>query len=330
MRRLDRAILVEGYFDAIALDHAGVPGVVASMGTSLTAAQASLLKRHTRRVIISYDGDDAGRNAALRAAPILLSAGLSVQILVANDKEDPDSVIRDRGVEGYMELLGNAADLFDFALAEWAPNPSQLSSFEKNEKLDQFLLLLSTVADPVMRNDAAQRVADGLRLEFDTVWSRLSTRPGRAVRHEKTASAPISTAEKELLRAVLQEDLPAELSARIRPEFFEDAACRSIYELASRSISEGQPLDFSQIATHLRGEAELTRLSELSVGDGSEPSDLQRFEETIRLMERRFIDRRLKDIQIEIREAERVGDQDLERTLSREKMELSRQYHALK
>jgi len=331
MRRLDRAILVEGYFDAIALDHAGVPGVVASMGTSLTAAQASILKRQTRRVIISYDGDDAGRNAALRAAPILLSAGLSVQILVANDKEDPDSVIRDRGLEGYMELLGNALDLFEFALAEWTPNASQLSSFEKNEKLEQFLLLLSAVSDPVMRNDAAQRVADGLRLEFDTVWSRLSARPGgRTPRREKAVSAPISTAEKELLRTVLQEGLPAELAARIRPEFFEDAACRSIYELASGSISDGQPLDFSQIATHLRGEAELTRLSELSVGDGSEPSDLQRFEETIRLMERRFIDRRLKDIQIEIREAERVGDQDLERTLSREKMDLSRQYHALK
>ena len=69
MRKIDRAILVEGYFDAIAPDHAGVPGVVASMGTSLTSGQASLLRRYTTRVVIAYDGDDAGRNATLRAAP---------------------------------------------------------------------------------------------------------------------------------------------------------------------------------------------------------------------------------------------------------------------
>jgi DNA primase len=76
MRRIDRAILVEGYFDAIAIDHAGVPGVVASMGTSLTSGQASLLRRFTTRVVIAYDGDDAGRAATLRAAPVLLAAGL--------------------------------------------------------------------------------------------------------------------------------------------------------------------------------------------------------------------------------------------------------------
>ncbi|HYM60084.1 MAG TPA: DNA primase, partial [Thermoanaerobaculia bacterium] len=73
MRKIDRAILVEGYFDAIAVDHAGVPGVVASMGTSLTSGQASLLRRFTRRVVISYDGDNAGRAAALRAAQVLLA-----------------------------------------------------------------------------------------------------------------------------------------------------------------------------------------------------------------------------------------------------------------
>src|SRR5687767_5978719 len=71
MRKIDRAILVEGYFDAIAIDHAGVPGVVASMGTSLTTGQASLLRRFTRRIVLAYDGDNAGRAATLRAAPIL-------------------------------------------------------------------------------------------------------------------------------------------------------------------------------------------------------------------------------------------------------------------
>src|SRR5205807_2591151 len=64
MRRIDRAILVEGYFDSIALDHAAVPGVVASMGTSLTSGQASLLRRYTTKVVIAYDGNDAAQRIA--------------------------------------------------------------------------------------------------------------------------------------------------------------------------------------------------------------------------------------------------------------------------
>src|SRR5436305_8582883 len=65
MRRIDRAILVEGYFDAIAIDHLAVPGVVASMGSALASGQASLMRRYTRRCVIAYDGDSAGRAAVL-------------------------------------------------------------------------------------------------------------------------------------------------------------------------------------------------------------------------------------------------------------------------
>ena len=120
MRKIDRAILVEGYFDAIAIDHAGVPGVVASMGTSLTLGQASLLRRFTRRVVICYDGDDAGRNATLRAAPVLLSAGLHVEVLDLMGEKDPDTLVQKHGVDRFLELLGNATDIFQFGLKEWA------------------------------------------------------------------------------------------------------------------------------------------------------------------------------------------------------------------
>src|SRR5207245_6636244 len=167
MRRIDRAILVEGYFDSIALDHAGVPGVVASMGTSLTTGQASLLRRYTTRVVIAYDGDDAGRNATLRAAPILLAAGLTVSALDLQGEKDPDSLVQKHGVDRFLELLGHATDIFDFALKEWAGDVKMLSGRDKAARVDAFVPLLTAVTDPVIRNDAAQRVADGFHLEFE-------------------------------------------------------------------------------------------------------------------------------------------------------------------
>src|SRR6266511_2722383 len=173
MRKIDRAILVEGYFDAIAIDHAGVPGVVASMGTSLTSGQASLLRRFCTKVVIAYDGDDAGRNATLRAAPILLSAGLTVSALDLQGEKDPDSLVQKYGVDRFLEVLGNATDIFEFALKEWAGDVSQLTGREKSERIEGFVPLLGAVTDPVVRNDAAHRIADAFRLEFETVWSRV-------------------------------------------------------------------------------------------------------------------------------------------------------------
>src|SRR5947209_16601024 len=176
MRRIDRAILVEGYFDAIAIDHAGVPGVVASMGTSLTAGQASLLRRFCTRVVIAYDGDDAGRNATLRAAPVLLSAGLTVSALDLQGEKDPDSLVQKHGADRFLEILGNAADIFEFALRQWAGDVTKLSGRDKAVRVDAFVPLLAAVTDPVIRKDADQRVADWFHPEFETVWSRVRGR----------------------------------------------------------------------------------------------------------------------------------------------------------
>ena len=225
MRRIDRAILVEGYFDAIAIDHAGVPGVVASMGTSLTTGQASLLRRFTTRVVIAYDGDDAGRNATLRAAPVLLSANLTVSALDLQGEKDPDSLVQKYGSDRFLELLSNATDIFEFALKEWAGDISRMTSREKSEKVEAFVPLLNAVADPVVRNDAAQRIADAFRLQFETVWSRVRGKTAQKV--ERTAVRAVPTGEKLLLIAAIQGKIGKERLEGIEGEAFADPACKT-------------------------------------------------------------------------------------------------------
>jgi len=328
MRKLDRAILVEGYFDAIAIDHAGVPGVVASMGTSLTAGQASLLRRYTRRVVIAYDGDDAGRNATLRAAPILLSSGLAVEVLDLAGEKDPDTLIQNRGLERFLELLGNATDIFHFALKEWAADASEMNSRRKSEVLDDFVPLLSAVSDPVMRNDAAQRIADALRLEFETIWSRIRGRSTAA--RERQAVAPNSTGEKTLLTAAIQGKLQNGQLERIREEYFEDSLNKTLFSIIKSDLVTGQPIDFGDVATHLKGESELTRLSELTLGDEIDDRTLQRIDEILRPMEKAYLERRNLQIQREIQEAVNEGDQKRAQELDLEKMHLLKQLFTLK
>ncbi|HJW92467.1 MAG TPA: DNA primase [Thermoanaerobaculia bacterium] len=330
MRRIDRAILVEGYFDAIAIDHAGVPGVVASMGTSLTAGQASLMRRYTRKCVIAYDGDNAGRAAVLRAAPVLLGAGLDVLALDLQGAKDPDEIVQKRGVDGFLEVLGSASDIFTFGLREWASDAATLSGREKSERVEQFTQLLSAVPDPVVRNDAAQRIADAFRLEFDSVWSRVKGKAQSAVTRERAVAPPQTTGEKFVLQAAVQGKLAAEVLGRLREELFEDPACKTLFSIMKTDLVAGNPIDFAEITTHLRGEVELALLSELLLSEEIDDPTLQRIDENLRPMERGYLNRRRIQIQRDIVEAEKAGDENRMRELDREKTELSRMLSTLK
>ena len=330
MRRIDRAILVEGYFDAIAIDHAGVPGVVASMGTSLTAGQASLMRRYTRKCVIAYDGDSAGRAAVLRAAPVLLGAGLDVLALDLQGAKDPDEIVQKRGVDGFLEVLGNANDIFTFALREWASDAATLTGREKSERVEQFMPLMSAVPDPVVRNDAAQRIADAFRLDFDSVWSRVKGKAQSAVARERAVNAPQASGEKFVLQAAVQGKLGPEVLGRLREELFEDPACKTLFSIMKTDLMSGEPIDFAEITTHLRGEVELALLSELLLSEEIDDPTLQRIDENLRPMERGYLNRRRIQIQRDIVEAEKAGDEERMRELDREKTELSRMLSTLK
>jgi len=330
MRRIDRAILVEGYFDAIAIDHAGVPGVVASMGTSLTSGQASLLRRFTTHAVIAYDGDDAGRAATLRAAPVLLSAGLAVSALDLQGEKDPDSLVQKYGVDRFLELLGNATDIFDFALKEWAGDVSRLTGRVKSERIEGFVPLLGAVTDPVVRNDAAQRIADAFRLEFETVWQRVRGKSAAPRAQEREPRTPGATAEKTILAMALQGKLSASVAGRLRDELFQEPACKTLFSIIKSDVQAGNPIDFAEIATQLRGEAELTLLSELSLTDEFDDAVLGRLEESLQPLERRYLDHRLLQLQRDIHDAEKRGDDSVVRDLFVEKQVLTRMLNTMK
>ena len=324
IRKLDRAILVEGYFDCIALDSAGIAGVVASMGTSLTSGQAAVLRRRAGKVVICYDGDAAGQQASLRAAPVLLAAGLSVEIANVGEGDDPDGFLNKHGLDRLMEVLGHSTDLFEFALDLEAPSGATLTTDEKKQVLDKLEPLLSAVADPVVKNDAAQRVADRLGLQFETVWSSIRRGASRQAPDPTpaTRTSPVSTGEKQVLRALLVASESDDRLAAVGPEWFDDGACRAIAEVVVKLRETNQPLDFSNVATHLKGEVELTRLSELAFEDEEDETDDAALASALDRMRKRQLDRRSTQLQAEIREAERAGDTEVLNRLLREKMEL--------
>ena len=117
-------IICEGYMDVIAMHQAGFTNAVASLGTAFTMQHSVLLKRYTQEVRLAYDSDGAGQKAALRAIPILKSAGINVRVIHMNPYKDPDEFIKNLGIEAFQERIDAAESSFMF----------EISVLEKNYK----------------------------------------------------------------------------------------------------------------------------------------------------------------------------------------------------
>jgi DNA primase len=151
IRAEDEIIVVEGYMDWLALAKAGIMNIAATLGTALTADHAKMIKRYTNKVLILFDGDNAGRSAAQRSLPILLEAGLLARGLFLPNQLDPDEYIEAHGKEQLRKLIAGAPDLFELISNElWSHSKS--SPTGKVELLDQIAPILAKAQDPRLRS----------------------------------------------------------------------------------------------------------------------------------------------------------------------------------
>ncbi|MCQ2363809.1 MAG: DNA primase, partial [Acidaminococcaceae bacterium] len=118
MREKGRAIVVEGYMDAISLHAAGLDNVVASMGTAFSEQQADLLKRNTKEIVFCYDSDNPGRNASVRAVSIARKIGVKVRVATVPGAKDPDEYIRQEGLAKYLQVIDGAMPGLQFQIKE--------------------------------------------------------------------------------------------------------------------------------------------------------------------------------------------------------------------
>lgn len=167
LSRRKNIILCEGYMDVIALHQAGFDNAAASLGTALTGLQASLLKRYTDEVLISYDSDGAGTKAALRAIPILKEAGLTAKVIDMKPYKDPDEFIKALGYEEYENRIENAKNSFYFEI-EVLEQEYDLSDPESKTKFfNETAKKLLVFNEEIERNIYIEAVARKYNIPFD-------------------------------------------------------------------------------------------------------------------------------------------------------------------
>ncbi|MGH7664412.1 MAG: DNA primase [Gemmatimonadaceae bacterium] len=178
MRREERAIVVEGYFDLVRLASSGIEPVVAPLGTALTDAQATLLRRYTTNVFLLYDSDAAGLRATFRSGDALLAQGMAVRVVTLPEGDDPDSFVRRHGRAALEEQLAGAGaiDILERKLqlldrAGWFADLQR-----KRRAIDRLLPTLRATADPLMRELYVGRVSEVAGVSRDRLLDELTSR----------------------------------------------------------------------------------------------------------------------------------------------------------
>ncbi|MBI4289594.1 MAG: DNA primase [Chloroflexi bacterium] len=272
IRRLNQAIIVEGYMDVLMAHQHNYAQVVASMGTSLTDKQVGHLKKYSKNIILALDADAAGAEATMRAhdavtrareekvVPLVLPRGIvryetvldaEVRVLVPSGGRDPDEVIRDDSSE-WQRLIDNARPLVEFVMDAVSARHDVSQASGKSQAAQEMLPFLAEIKDPVRQAHYLQRLARLLGIEEPVLAQSLkkaaagSVRPAISLPRSRNADeqeSPLvisreSGTELYCLALLLQCPELRDLAVSMSPDCFESSQCREIFRVW-RVIGDG-------------------------------------------------------------------------------------------
>lgn len=298
IRKADRLIVVEGYFDAIRLALAGITEVVAPLGTALTEQQATLIQKYTKNVFLLYDSDQAGLKATFRSGDILLAQGISVRVISLPDGDDPDTFVAKAGAEGFERAAAASVDIFDRKIQILERGGWFSDLRRKRKAIDHLLPTIRAASDRVTKDLYVSRTSEISGVSRDMLVAELNASPRprrgpaepqgappgpddldapppvrggeRRRNHQRTGTR----AERELVRMLLhRRDYVEVVAERVGSDNFGDSPYRAIFnELTAHG--EDAPLD--EIVAALDDDA-TTLVQDLM----NETGGLDRVQETI-------------------------------------------------
>lgn len=265
--REDCAILVEGYMDVISLYQSGIKNVGASLGTALTENQARLLKRYTHNIVLSYDADNAGQNAALRGIDIIFKEGCKPKVLHVTDGKDPDEFVKKRGRDAFKKLVDGALGFVDYKISVLKQNYN-LEDYE--QKVD-FLKAVTRVLRPlspveadvyikkisksigVSENAIRLEMGNGTKVEEERTNPSLQKKKEEQEKLEKELNDVVMLVEKNLIKLVLTDyeyyKKIAEYDRAFKSEYG-----KKIFEVAASLYEQDRQLDLLKLQDSLETE----------------------------------------------------------------------------
>ena len=268
-------LICEGYMDVIALHQAGFTNAVASLGTALTTGHASLIKRYVNEVFLTYDSDEAGTKAALRAIPILREAGISAKIIRMEPYKDPDEFIKNLGPEAFEERIQKARNGFMFTLEVLEKDFDMYSPEGKTAFMKEAAKRLGTFEEEIERNNYIEAVAEKYKVGYDNLRklvAKVAIQSGLAKPAEKPKQTVDKTRGKEdgnlqsqrilLTWLIESESVFSQIKKYITPNDFTEDLYRQVAALLYEQY-ENHELNPAKVMNHFTDEEEHRKVAAL-------------------------------------------------------------------
>ncbi len=333
MVRTKTAIIVEGYFDAIALHQAGLTNTVATLGTALTPEHVQMLRRFTEHVVLVFDPDEAGVRAALRGLDLFVNSGLDVKVVTLPDGEDPDTFVRRAGGAVFAELQAAAPSLLDYVLDHTMRRAETSSVESRIRSVDEVLRIIQKSEHPLEREERIRLVAERLGINQSRLIERypsLQVRPQTRSIPASYHSRPVSetTCLAMLKRAPEERDLawlllhgrlsPAEVR-RLDPEWFTVAPCKKLVQVALMHVDQEGRIDLNDLIDRLVDDPDCGALAtELAVREDPIEDVPAHVKACLQGLERKYADQNVRDLIAKLKVAERAGRWEEARALNRQ------------
>ena len=291
---LDYFILMEGYMDVISVYQAGFKNAVASLGTAFGEDHSRLLKRFKDKVIISYDNDEAGREASKKAVKILKKDGINVKILRIKGAKDPDELIKKFGREAYQSCIESSMSSFLFDIMNIYPKNGFIDEEDKIEFLKKAINILSSLNNPLEIEVYAKKLSELTKISYDNILVQLKKNQKREKnKNEKNFGNDYipkkRDAESAMIKMIVENpSYFAKIKGRITKESFKKEENKEIFEIFCSLWEENIKPDVSMVMDKLSKDS-LKWASELFIEKEPVKNFISYFEElSSKMNEKKF------------------------------------------
>lgn len=341
IRKLNRAIMVEGNFDLISLVEKGCENVVAPLGTALTREQLRLVKRFTEEVTLLFDGDEAGGKAATRAVPFFLAEQIAGKVAILPAGHDPDTYVREYGFSGLSRLLESAENLPEFVLGRWVKQYG-MGLDGKRRIVEELKPLLAAAVSPLQRALFLSHFAETLGMHVTELERHLEQKV--ALPPEAEVSTPsrqkqyagietLSIQQKQLVEFMILNPISYEILAenKIR-DCLEGSIGEILFLELGKVLKENSEAEPEELLTVLPEGAERRFVSTLLLGAGSEVASADdQYENELAVfvdfLRRDQVKRESSQIMQRIQQAQAENDLQRVQELMMEKVRLAQKLH---
>lgn len=329
----DFSLLVEGYFDLIALHQEGIDNVVAPLGTSFTHGHSRILSRYSTKVITCFDSDDAGKDATKRAINTFLEDGFQIKITQLPDGYDPDSYLQEYGKEEILKRLKGSKFAIEYLIEQEIKDRDMLNPYQKVEALNELLPWLAKIKNNAERSIYIGLIAERLEIKDDLVLEqlrqRLKKRKTEPIAFNSFLEPMGSNAEFRLLQIMIQQpESLHQLLPQIELEYFTHPQYRNIFNLIKRAYLDRKSIAYQEIVKSMSTDEEKDLLARIA-SDDAEPIEKIDVSLYVNALKRSFLEKKQREIMREIEEAQKSNDQQKQYNLSMQKLRIKKEIEAL-